>query len=85
MPLLHTWSLAVEEQFYVVWPLVFQWLPNPSQAPYPYTLAVVGLGLFSLTYASFVRKPPYSPPLSLLFFASEVCGLVSAIIRLKAR
>jgi peptidoglycan/LPS O-acetylase OafA/YrhL len=25
-PLLHVWSLAVEEQFYLMWPLLFMWM-----------------------------------------------------------
>jgi peptidoglycan/LPS O-acetylase OafA/YrhL len=43
-PLLHTWSLAVEEQFYVVWPLILllAWKKN---AVVP---AIVALGVASL-------------------------------------
>ena len=48
-PLLHLWSLAIEEQFYIVWPLVLQWVWR-----LPKTLIlriIVGLSVISLLFS----------------------------------
>jgi len=42
-PLKHTWSLAVEEHFYLVWPFVVLWLPVPRSR------AIVQYGLLPLS------------------------------------
>lgn len=47
-PLLHLWSLAVEEQFYIIWPLLlgFVWRRKVS-----FLLATIVVSLFSFFYA----------------------------------
>ncbi|MEK7830212.1 MAG: acyltransferase, partial [Acidobacteriota bacterium] len=55
-PLLHTWSLAVEEQFYIVFPIylmiVARWFPRALK---PLTVAIAilsfGLSLYSVVFA----------------------------------
>jgi len=51
-PFLHTWSLAVEEQYYIIFPLLFIWIYRKYQQ---FTLEIL-LGLFfvSLLFAEFI-------------------------------
>lgn len=43
-PLLHTWSLAVEEQFYIFYPLLLVFLYGRGKRNLPVTLGILGLG-----------------------------------------
>jgi peptidoglycan/LPS O-acetylase OafA/YrhL len=65
-PLLHTWSLAVEEQFYLVWPMLILLAGRRSRARLAYALA--GLCVVSLLGCVWLtsRHPPiafYGTPL----------------------
>lgn len=51
-PLLHTWSIAVEEQFYIVWPVILlglAWISNNKAARY----VIAGLFVVSLVASEY--------------------------------
>lgn len=48
-PLLHTWSLAIEEQFYIVWPLALAWIG--AKRPAGMKALVLATTALSLGYA----------------------------------
>ncbi len=55
IPLLHTWSLGVEEQFYIVWPLIL-FVCYRVGSRLAVKLLVVALAVASLTYSEWGSK-----------------------------
>ena len=45
-PLLHTWSLAVEEQFYILWPLLLAWIGASRMTLLRLTVAAICMASF---------------------------------------
>jgi peptidoglycan/LPS O-acetylase OafA/YrhL len=55
-PLLHTWSLAVEEQFYLIWPLVLMWLLRSRRLLVP--AVIVGIAASFALSCYYVYRAP---------------------------
>jgi peptidoglycan/LPS O-acetylase OafA/YrhL len=65
-PLLHTWSLAVEEQFYLVWPVLLLLLARARNSARTIQVALVALASISFTFC--IWQTGQNP--SAAFFAS---------------
>ena len=91
-PLLHTWSLAVEEQFYLVWPALLLLAMRGRQPRLRLALvmaAVIVVSLTSSVWLTWVNRPWafYSSPVRAWEFAvgGLICLLPSAVMAAKQR
>jgi peptidoglycan/LPS O-acetylase OafA/YrhL len=61
IPLLHLWSLGVEEQFYIFWPLILMAFYRPSRARlFFWIAAIVGIGSFLMGEILFSSAPTFA-------------------------
>src|SRR5262249_60398506 len=77
-PLLHLWSLAIEEQFYIVWPVLLYGARSMRVQYLPLALAVAavsfGINLLTVhTDPNYAFYSPLSPPSHLLLRAPIAC------------
>ena len=84
-PLLHTWSLAVEEQFYVVWPLLFLLVGAMAERRLLAALAIAGLASFAASLWLTTTAQPWAffgMPTRIWEFA--LGGVVALLLRPSA-
>ncbi|WP_295555885.1 acyltransferase family protein [uncultured Hyphomicrobium sp.] len=82
-PLLNMWSLAVEDQFYLTWPLLLLLLVRRVSAPAKIVAAVLALAGLSLLHSEFAARTDPSLafylPLSRAFELLAGCALALAL------
>ena len=73
IPLLHTWSLAVEDQFYITWPAILMLImPRLSRA----SLLAIVTGILTLSLAIAVKKTGADPEWAFFMLPSRAWELL---------
>lgn len=75
-PLLHTWSLGVEEQFYLIWPLLLFWL---SKVRNSFMYFIIGI-LFLTSFLYSVYETNINPKFSFYMIFSRSWELILGAI-----
>jgi peptidoglycan/LPS O-acetylase OafA/YrhL len=83
-PLLHLWSLGIEEQFYIVWPLVLALMWRKRDAAPRWILAVL-LASFALCVAIGLRDPTAAFYLPMARFWQLLVGALLAALAAQGR
>lgn len=78
-PFLHYWSLAVEEQFYLVWPVIVLLATRFGGHPRR-TLGIVAASLAIASFAIAVRWTPQRPEAAFYLLPSRMCELLAGAL-----
>lgn len=80
-PLLHTWSLALEEQFYLLFPLLLTLLARWRRRPFAEAILLLAIGSFALSvYGSY-----HFPAAAFYLLPSRACELLLGALLPLAR
>jgi len=68
-PLLHTWTLAIEEQFYLVWPIIVLAVLHFTRRLRPLLIVTIVLALASAAWMAYLYQPGVDP--SRLYYGTD--------------
>jgi peptidoglycan/LPS O-acetylase OafA/YrhL len=83
-PLLHLWSLGIEEQFYILWPPALLLMAGSDRRRrWMAGLALLSFGVSLLIFLGYKEWSFYSPPLMFLDLAKECTRALLSIVNIQ--